>query len=74
MKKDYRYQNLQNLLISKRKEKGLTQNELARFLGKQQSFVSKYETGERRIDVIELSDICERLNIDLLTLLKEIKK
>jgi transcriptional regulator with XRE-family HTH domain len=37
-----------------RKEAGLTQVEVARRLGRSQSFVTKSETGERRLDVVEL--------------------
>lgn len=64
---------LQNLLITKRKNIGLTQKELAASLGKPQSFISKYETGERRIDVIELIDICRQLNINFIDLLQELE-
>jgi len=38
-----------------RLDAGLTQEEVARRLGKPQSFVSKCESGERRVDVIELT-------------------
>ena len=39
----------------KRAEAGLTQTEVSRLLSEPQSFVSKCESGERRVDVIELS-------------------
>ena len=42
-----------------RLEAGMTQAEVARALGKPQSFVSKSETAERRVDVIELLDFAE---------------
>ena len=48
------YQELLNRLRTARLEAGLTQEEVARRLGKNQSFVSRSETCERRIDVIEL--------------------
>ena len=48
-----------------RSEVGLTQAELAARLGRPQSFVSKYESGERRLDLIELSDVCTALGISL---------
>jgi len=51
---------------------GVTQIELASLLNKPQSFVSKYETGERRIDVIELIDICKELKVSFLDLLQEL--
>jgi len=49
-----KYQELLNRLRTARLEVGLTQEEVAKKLGKNQSFVSRSETGERRIDVIEL--------------------
>jgi len=44
---------LMQVLIETRKEAGLTQEDLARKLGRPQSFVAKVETGERRLDVVE---------------------
>ena len=49
-----RYKDLLNKLTAARLEAGLSQEEVARRLGKSQSFVSRSETGERRMDVIEL--------------------
>ena len=49
------------LLRELRESASLTQSDLASRLGVQQSFVSKYEAGERRIDVIELHAICDAL-------------
>jgi len=48
-------------LVSARKEAGLTQEELARRVRRTQSWVSKVERGERRIDVIELREVCQAL-------------
>lgn len=47
------YRRVLNVLVAARKNSGLTQQELARRIRKPQSFVSKYETGERRLDVAE---------------------
>ena len=44
---------------------GLRQHDLAERLGEPQSFVSKYESGERRLDLVELYQICSALNISL---------
>lgn len=52
------------MLIDARVAGGLTQAELARRLGRHQSFVSKYERGERRIDVIEFIALAKALNLD----------
>ena len=49
---------------------GLTQTEVARHFGGHASFVSKIESGERRIDVIELVDFCKIYGIRVQTLLK----
>ena len=46
-------------------DSGLKQEELAKRLGVHQSFVSKVENGERRLDVLELRDLCEALGIGL---------
>ncbi|MDD5451755.1 MAG: helix-turn-helix transcriptional regulator [Desulfovibrionales bacterium] len=61
---------LQKLLKTARVEAGLTQAELAQHLGVNQSFVSKYESGERRLDLIELRNICKALGIPLLSFVK----
>ncbi len=57
---------LQNLLKNLRKEANLSQQELAQRIGKPQSFVSKYEAGERRLDMIELRHICKALDLSLI--------
>jgi transcriptional regulator with XRE-family HTH domain len=49
-----KYKAFLERLSHARKEKGLTQVEVANLLGKHQSYVAKCESGERRVDVIEL--------------------
>jgi transcriptional regulator with XRE-family HTH domain len=56
---------LQALLKEVRNESGLRQADLAERLDQPQSFVSKYESGERRLDVLELRQVCEVLGISL---------
>lgn len=51
-----RYQTMCRRLKEARVRSGLTQAEAAKALGQPQNFVSKCETGERRIDPIELAD------------------
>ena len=52
---------LRTQLRNLRKRQGLTQAEVAKRLRKQQSFVSKYESGERRLSVIEFIDVVRAL-------------
>jgi transcriptional regulator with XRE-family HTH domain len=56
---------LQALLRSLRTKAGLRQVDLADRLGQPQSFVSKFESGERRLDVLELRQVCKILGISL---------
>lgn len=67
------YQRLCELLIQARQKSRLTQTELAKLLGKPQSFVSKYERGERRLDVIELFQITDCLQIHPVDLMMRLK-
>jgi transcriptional regulator with XRE-family HTH domain len=53
-----------HLLARYRKTAGLTQTELATAIHRPQSFVSKVELGERRIDVIELIELLSALRAD----------
>jgi len=53
------------LLRQTRLDAGLRQSDLAQKLRQPQSFVSKYESGERRIDLLELREICEALGVSL---------
>jgi len=53
------------LLRDFRLQKGVTQAELSKALGMAQSFVSKYEMGERRLDFVEVHRICRELELDL---------
>src|SRR5260370_10896464 len=57
------------LMIGARKAAGLTQHALARRLNKPQSFVAKYEGGERRLDVVEFITIARALEVDPLKLM-----
>jgi transcriptional regulator with XRE-family HTH domain len=52
------------LLVEARKDADLTQAELSLRLNRPQSFVSKYERGERRLDVVEFGEVARALGID----------
>src|SRR3954454_8964372 len=59
---------LQQVLRQIRLGAGLRQEDLATQLNEPQSFVSKYESGERRLDLIELRQICHAVGVSLLEL------
>ena len=52
------------LLRQARKQAGLTQDELAERMGAYKTFVSKYERGERRLDVIEFLAVTDALGLE----------
>lgn len=60
---DIRRKALQNILKQARTDACITQQELAALLDRPQSYVSKYESGERRLDFIEVLDICDALEV-----------
>jgi len=64
-------QALQSRLRGARESCGLTQVDLAARLDRPQSFVSKYETGERRLDVLEFAQVCEAMGLDAADFLRD---
>ncbi|BBD36283.1 probable transcriptional regulator [Aminobacter sp. Y103A] len=69
-----RQRRLLEQLIAARKNKGLTQAKVAEALRRRQSFVAKYEGGERRMDVIEFPDVAEALEIDPCEVLAHVRR
>jgi transcriptional regulator with XRE-family HTH domain len=67
-------QAFRELMIEARTRSGMTQQVLAGRLGKPQSFVAKYEGGERRLDVTEFIGIVRVLGADPIKLLRELMK
>ena len=55
---------LRKVLVQARHDAGLTQVALAKKLGRPQSFVSKFERGERRLDVLEFLEVARALGLD----------
>lgn len=51
-------------LVGARKSAGLSQAALADLLHRHQQFVSRYEIGERRLDIVEFVDVARALSID----------
>ena len=67
-------ERLLKLLRDEREKAGLTQVELANKLGVPQSFVSKVESGERRVDLVELQSICRALGTSLVKFVQSFEK
>lgn len=68
------HQILVERLTAARKQSGMKQEELAALIGKDQSFVSNIERGQRRVDVIEFYVIAKALEVEPIALFSEIVK
>jgi transcriptional regulator with XRE-family HTH domain len=60
---DPRYRALIDILVAERKRLGLSQQTLAEKVGLPQQIVSRYEIGDRRLDIIEFADIAAALGL-----------
>lgn len=69
-----RHQALVDLLIRKRKAAGWTQAQLAAAIGVRQSLIARIESGQRRIDVIELFTLAEALRFDAVAAMMSIER
>jgi transcriptional regulator with XRE-family HTH domain len=65
---------LRNLLRQIRSEAGLRQVDVAERLGEPQSFVSKFESGERRLDLIEVREVCRAVGVSLTDFVKRFEE
>jgi ribosome-binding protein aMBF1 (putative translation factor) len=65
---------LVNLLREMRVEAGLTQVDLAARIEKDQAYVSRYESGQRRLDMLEVREICQAIGITLEEFVKKLEK
>ncbi len=62
------------LLRDVRRKANLRQSDVAARLGVPQSFVSKYETGERRLDLVELRRVCAALGTPLIDVVRRFER
>lgn len=69
---DDRYRALVGVLLNARRQQGLSQAALAIALGRHQQFVSRYETGERRLDAVEFVDVARMLKVDPAQVIAEV--
>ena len=77
VKKNIRLNQQKKLLVllrGVRVEAGLTQSELASRLGTDQTFISKYESGERRLDILELREVCQVTGTDFFLFIRKLDK
>lgn len=58
------YERFRERLVAMREKAGMTQRDLARKLGREHSFVSRIELGERRLDVVEFYWVAKALGQD----------
>jgi transcriptional regulator with XRE-family HTH domain len=68
------YKKFLKLLKTTRMESGVTQVTLAERLGVTQSFMSKCERGERRIDIAELAQLCDAMEVSLADFVAALEK
>lgn len=65
---------LTTLLREIRQQAGLTQADLAKRLGKPQPYVSRYETGERRLDVLEFRRVCQACGVSSVEIMQRLDR
>lgn len=68
------YAHFLKTLREAREQAGITQEEMAARLGETQSFVSKCERGERRMDVVELREFCKAMGLTLEKFIKQFER
>lgn len=59
-----RHKALRDFIVEKREEAGLTQHEISARVKRSQSFIASIETGQRRVDVVELLDLADAIGFD----------
>lgn len=77
VKKNIRLDQQKRLLVllrGIRVDAGFTQSELASRLSRDQTFVSKYESGERRLDVLELREVCWAIGTDFVMFIRKLDR
>lgn len=64
-----RHRQIAAALAEQRRIKGLSQAQVAKALGRHQPFIANIESGERRIDIVELLDLAKIIDLDVQALL-----
>ncbi|TJW44640.1 MAG: helix-turn-helix transcriptional regulator [Mesorhizobium sp.] len=68
-----RHRMIAAALASQRRAKGLSQAEVAKVLGRHQPFIANIESGERRVDLVELMDIAKIIDLDVVALVRDLQ-
>jgi len=71
---DPRYERMISALRQRRRELGMSQEVVARHLGVSRSWVSKVEDGQRRLDILEVIDLCLLYRIDPVEVTRDLGK
>lgn len=69
-----RHEAIWTFLIKKRTRAGLSQYEVAKRLGRWQSYVARVESGQRRLDLVELMAYADALEFDTRELIRHVAK
>ena len=69
-----KYRRFCESLARARREAGLSQEEVARRLSKPQSYVSKFESAERRLDMIEFLDVADAIGVDPVQFVRRLRQ
>ncbi len=67
------HERFRALLVKAREDSCLTQSQVSAKLNRPQSFVSKVESGERRLDVVEFVQLCGVLGADPVSIVAQLK-
>lgn len=68
------YERFRQLLLEARRRAAMTQKDVAKALRRPQSFVSAYERGQRRLDVVEFLQIAKALKTDPHEILRKLER
>ena len=68
------YAALREEIINARKKAGVSQSDIAEVLGARQQFWSKVESGERRLDIVELVAIADKLQLSPIRLVRRLRE
>jgi len=67
-----RHRRMLAILRGLREDAGLTTRQVGKMLGRTHTFVSRYELGSRRLDALELAELCEKLGHDPVSVFRRI--